>query len=590
MIKFKKRIVIMSFAFAFIGGTTYLANNTQDVRAAATITVNSTSDSSANDGVCTLREAITAANSDIASGLAAGECVAGSGADTIEFDLAGPSYTFTPATPYDNITESVTINGYSQTGAAENTADMEHAFNGTILIEIDGSLQGDDTTVLNLFAASTIRGLSIHSATGTTFGNAIFTDDTADSSVIAGNFLGVEPDGTTQAPNAKAGVQVDNASTDVVIGGTNAADRNIISGNDGSAVSLTGSRTIVQGNFIGTDITGTSVLSNGSGIVSYSSDGNIIGGTTLAERNIISGTTNNPGILVSGVNNTIQGNYIGVDINGDAVPGFENPSGGIALIPLGTPSSNNLIGGAESGAGNLVRNNGIGVAAIEFAGNEVLNNSILGNSIYENSGSPISELGIDLSSTANFAVFTEAGVTANDAGDPDTGPNDYLNFPVLNSTSATAGTLDVNFDLDIPDVNAGVTGYRVEFFANSVADASGNGEGEIYLGSANVTGDVTGETATLSIPQSFTSGSYSITATTTEIDGSTDGFGATSEFAENLDGQTVIAAAATTTDTTTTTAEDTLANTGQNMHVYFALAGALLISSLVYLRKRLAHK
>ncbi|MDL2718860.1 MAG: CSLREA domain-containing protein, partial [Acidobacteriota bacterium] len=57
---------------------------------AATITVNSTADTSANDGVCTLREAITAANTNTASGAAAGECAAGAaGLDTIAFAIPG---------------------------------------------------------------------------------------------------------------------------------------------------------------------------------------------------------------------------------------------------------------------------------------------------------------------------------------------------------------------------------------------------------------------------------------------------------------------------------------------------------------------
>lgn len=58
------------------------------VKPAATITVNSTSDTTnATDGLCTLREAITAANTDTQSGAVAGECIAGSGTDTISFSI-----------------------------------------------------------------------------------------------------------------------------------------------------------------------------------------------------------------------------------------------------------------------------------------------------------------------------------------------------------------------------------------------------------------------------------------------------------------------------------------------------------------------
>ena len=65
---------------------------------AASLTVNSLTDVAANDGACTLREAIAAANTDTASGAAAGECAAGSGNDTLTFSVAG-TITLTSALP-----------------------------------------------------------------------------------------------------------------------------------------------------------------------------------------------------------------------------------------------------------------------------------------------------------------------------------------------------------------------------------------------------------------------------------------------------------------------------------------------------------
>src|SRR5436190_4308928 len=59
-------------------------------RAATTIVVNSTSDvANASDGVCTLREAITAANNNTASGGTAGECAAGSSSGSDTIDMTG---------------------------------------------------------------------------------------------------------------------------------------------------------------------------------------------------------------------------------------------------------------------------------------------------------------------------------------------------------------------------------------------------------------------------------------------------------------------------------------------------------------------
>jgi hypothetical protein len=96
--------------------------------------------------------------------------------------------------------------------------------------------------------------------------------------------------------------------------------------------------------------------------------------------------------------------------------------------------------------------------------------TILRNRIFSNGG-----LGIDLS---------DNDVTPNDTNDPDSGPNDLLNQPVIRSVRTTGvGNLNVVFGLDVP---AGT--YRVEFFRNaSGADLSGYGEGELFLDSRNVT-------------------------------------------------------------------------------------------------------
>src|SRR5690242_6560064 len=90
--------------------------------AAATFTVTNTNDS----GAGSLRQAILDAN-------------ATAGADTIVFDIPGPGvHTITPATPFDQITEAVTIDGYSQPGSAVNTDPI--GTNAVLLIELDGSL------------------------------------------------------------------------------------------------------------------------------------------------------------------------------------------------------------------------------------------------------------------------------------------------------------------------------------------------------------------------------------------------------------------------------------------------------------------
>lgn len=140
-------------------------------RAAATIVVNSSADSAADDGFCTFREAILASNSNTASGATPGECVSGdSGADTINFNITGTAdftidgqdgYTIQPSAGLPSITETVTINGYSQPGARANTAPAPEPLNGRLLIELQGS---PGLGMSNIQAnSSIIRGLVINS-------------------------------------------------------------------------------------------------------------------------------------------------------------------------------------------------------------------------------------------------------------------------------------------------------------------------------------------------------------------------------------------------------------------------------------------
>jgi CSLREA domain-containing protein len=111
---------VLAFLLLFSGGRPVHA---------ATITANSAADVIADDGVCTLREAITAANTDTASGATPGECPAGSGADTIT--LPAGTYTLSiPGTDEDanatgdlDITADLTING---AGAGATIIDGAH--------------------------------------------------------------------------------------------------------------------------------------------------------------------------------------------------------------------------------------------------------------------------------------------------------------------------------------------------------------------------------------------------------------------------------------------------------------------------------
>ena len=132
-------------------------------------------------------------------------------------------------------------------------------------------------------------------------------------------------------------------------------------------------------------------------------------------------------------------------------------------------------------------------------------NSILGNSIFRNG-----ELGIDLGPD---------GVTGNDDGDGDGGANLLQNFPLI--TSAVGNTVSGTLN------SAAGRTFRIEIFSNSgvaPCDSSGNGEGETFVGTTNVTTDTSGNqsfTVTLATP--LPSGA-AVTATATDPDGNTSEF------------------------------------------------------------------
>jgi len=280
------------------------------------------------------------------------------------------------------------------------------------------------------------------------------------------------------------------------LGGTTAGAGNLISGNDNAGVQLDGSFTqnILQGNLIGTDVTGTKPLGNFTGIEMQSAL-NVIGGSVAGARNVISG--NIIGINNNGFGNIIKGNYIGVNIDGTAP--IPNTSTGIQ----GDNASNSIIGGDVTGEGNKIAFNGVGV----LLNNASPNNSIRGNAIFSNVG-----LGIGL----NSAVFP----ATNDKGDTDDGANHLQNFPLI--TNIQAGSNSTNFQGSLNSTPSTV--FKVDLYSVRACDPSGNGEGAVSLGSLQVTTDATGN-ATFNGPLSVGIGANrTLTATATDPAGNTSGF------------------------------------------------------------------
>ena len=278
---------------------------------------------------------------------------------------------------------------------------------------------------------------------------------------------------------------------------------NVVSGNTRHGINLSNSSAnynTIQGNYVGLSPDGTTAIGNGQHGITVSGSYNTIGGVSTEARNVISGNSN-AGVWFDGNNNTLQGNYIGTDSTGTI-------SMGNAWRGVTSYASNNLIGGTQSGAGNLIAYNASGGVEVNsnVSGNQILCNSIYGNT----------QIGIDLGNNS---------VSMNDSGDVDTGPNNQQNYPVLLTATCSNTQIHITGSLN----STTNTNFRIEFFANTTADALGYGEGQRYLGFANVSTDASGNATITATLDALVADGESISATATNLTTND-----TSEFAQNI--------------------------------------------------------
>jgi hypothetical protein len=257
---------------------------------------------------------------------------------------------------------------------------------------------------------------------------------------------------------------------------------------------------VVQGNFIGTDSTGTNAAPNTGDGLYVTSRGNVLGGTLPGQGNVIAGNLGNGLEFVSpnAVSNLVQGNLIGV--GADAATALGNQQNGIRFAGQ---ASFNAAGGAATGASNVITFNGRN--GITLAADAGFNNKFSQNSIYQNGA-----LGIDLG---------DDGVTLNGSGSPN-GPNHSQPFPVLTDAQSQNGTTTIFGQF----AGSPFTTYQLEFFLNDVADPSGYGEGQALIGTLTLLLDGTGTAKfTVSFPVSAVYTQF-ITATATSPGGDTSEF------------------------------------------------------------------
>ena len=394
-------------------------------------------------GDCTLRAALEEAN-------------VKAGTDTIAFNIpgAGP-HAIQPTSPLPVISDPLVIDGYSQPGASANTNPSGLGSNAVLMIELDGTSAGPDATGLQITAGGTIvRGIAINR-----FDRDGILLRVNGGNVVEGSFIGTDVTGTSALGNGESGVWISNSDGNTV-GGASPAATNLLSGNGVRGVLISGSSSgnVVEGNLVGTDLTGTVALPNGMvGVNIVDAPRNMVGGTTVGGRNVISG--NWKGIEISqdaATGNLVRGNLVGTQVDGAGALG--NGSAGIVVAG---GAGGNVIGGGEVGSSNTIAHNGgDGVRVVSGTGNAIDLNSIFSNE----------QQGIDLN---------DDGPTSNDPGDTDAGANRGQNFPEIISAGIDFdGELTIEYRLD-STAESSAYPLLVEFFA---ADGAGE-EGRTFLGS-----------------------------------------------------------------------------------------------------------
>lgn len=384
-------------------------------------------------------------------------------------------------------------------------------------VRIFGNIVGADATgSLALPNAST--GISMQSlggqiGSGGTIGEGNLVSGNRGAGVVVasaqgtiqGNKIGTTVDGKQALPNQGHGILL--AGSDNLIGGQLPSARNLISANTGSGIvffvgqSFVGwtisnqpaYRTLVRGNFIGTDISGTVALPNGGdGVDGRTGEGTIFGGQTRGAGNLISGNRGHG--IRSGPYDSIRGNRIGTQIDGAAPLG--NQGHGIAAAGAGGVTVGATSGYSDDAANEIAFNGGAGVALALSApaGGRPPGLRISANSIHDNGGPEI-----------------------------DIGENGPSPPPVaLSEAFGFEGKLTIYGSL----TGVGNSPYSVEFFANRTAGATGQGEGETFLGRAGIRTDANGQ-AKFNVTFPLPADAASVSATVV------GGLSVSSEFAAN---------------------------------------------------------
>jgi hypothetical protein len=470
---------------------------------AATFTVTTTNDT----GPGSLREAINDANDN-------------PGADTIAFAIPGADpgcdasgvCTITPVLPFAGLGDPVTIDGFTQTGAAPNTS-AEGAINAVLKIVISGdNLEGSNGIII-MSDDVTVQGLVVNGPW-----NFAVSSNLVNNVVVRGCFLGTDAAGASAVPS---GLGFNgHLGTGIVVGGPAPADRNLISGNTSIGVKLERcTDCLVEGNLIGTNASGAVPIGAGSVGVRIGVDcpGTIVRGNVV-------GAAETQGLDVGEIGSdtlfgiTIQGNWIGTDVSGSADLG--NGQNGIWI-----DTHQVTVGGLGPGEGNVIAFNRAAGVIVLYDTPQPSQNTIRGNSIYENGlgeAASLSTLGIDLGDPGSPG---QGGTTPNDLGDADDGPNGWQNFPFI-ASALTSGPSGQSTTIQGVLDSTPSTQFEIDFYSISqcLRRPQGFREGQAYIGTDTVTTDASGHAVINTVLPVALDPGDTVSATATDAAGNTSEF------------------------------------------------------------------
>ena len=447
---------------------------------ADTFVVSNTADA----GAGSLRRAIQDANAKQATGSTA--CAP----HTIAFNIPGTGpHSIRPLSLLPRFNIPIILDGYSQPGASQNT--LPRGSNAVIAIELDGSLAGPgDAIVIGASipgsllcgaGGSVILGLAINRFAGAaiSMGEEVCPVNAfcpVGGVRIWGNYIGTDVTGTIALGNGTGTgrpallfgrgssynivgdqVLVDGGPTDPL-----AQTRNVISGNAADAIfigspsaSALSEQHRIRNNYIGLDANGTAALPNGGRGITIGLNGSVI---SIHDNLISANGGDGVAVFDSPFHGTaLQGNGIGIGVGAQALG-----NGGNGILVAGSSTGVSVSGHFRFTpvAANIANNGGAGLFVADMTLVDAVAVSIAGNA----------GLAIDLA---------PLGVNSNDAGDGDSGPNELLNFPIIESALFDSSTLATTITGKLHAVPN--SGYEIDFYLNDICDPSGFGGAQTYF-------------------------------------------------------------------------------------------------------------